>query len=60
MKVLSRWYDTEFVFFNKDLEEVKFIGVLNKNQNIEDILLTLKTSNIINAYEIKNKTIILK
>lgn len=60
MKVLSRWYDTEVVFSNKDLEEVKFVGVLNKNQNIEDILLTLKTTKSINAYEIKNNTIILK
>jgi ferric-dicitrate binding protein FerR (iron transport regulator) len=60
MKVLSRWYDTEVIFSNKDLEEVKFVGVLNKNQNIEDILLTLKTTKSINAYEIKNNTIILK
>ena len=60
MKVLSRWYDTDFVFSNKDLEEVKFNGVLSKNQNIEDILLTIKNTNFINAYEIHKNTIILK
>ncbi|TVZ27647.1 FecR family protein [Gillisia sp. Hel_I_86] len=60
MKVLSRWYDVEVVFLSKDLEEVKFIGLLSKNQNIEDILLTIKNTNFINAYEIKNNTIILK
>tara|TARA_R110001583_G_scaffold90251_1_gene232075 strand:- start:3210 stop:4370 length:1161 start_codon:yes stop_codon:yes gene_type:complete len=60
MKVLSRWYDTEFVFSNKDLEEVKFNGVLSKNQNIEDILLTIKNTNFINAYEIHKNTIILR
>ncbi len=60
MKVLSRWYDTEVVFLNKDLENVKFIGVLSKKQNIEDILLTIKNTNFINAYEIHKNTIILK
>ena len=60
MKVLSRWYDTDFVFSNKDLEEVKFNGVLSKNQNIEDILLTIKNTNFINAYEIHKNTIILR
>tara|TARA_R110002111_G_scaffold155398_1_gene222224 strand:+ start:3375 stop:4544 length:1170 start_codon:yes stop_codon:yes gene_type:complete len=60
MKVLSRWYDTEVVFLNKDLEDVKFIGVLSKKQKIEDILLTIKNTNFINAYEINNKKITLK
>ncbi|WP_185956447.1 FecR family protein [Changchengzhania lutea] len=60
MKVLSRWYDTEVFFLNKDLEEVRFRGVLSKDQNLEDILLTIKNTNFINAYEINNKKIILK
>jgi ferric-dicitrate binding protein FerR (iron transport regulator) len=60
MKVLSRWYDMDVVFENKSLEEVKFFGVLDKQQNIEEILKTIKKFKIIESYEIKNKVIILK
>ena len=59
MKVLSRWYDVDIIFENKDLESLEFIGTLNKNQSIEEIL-SIMTSNSINNYEIKDKTIILK
>lgn len=59
MKVISRWYDVDVVFVNKDLESVKFKGNLNKNQSIERIL-SIMLSNKLNQYEIKNKTIILK
>lgn len=60
MKVLSRWYDMDVVFENKNIEEDKFIGVLGKNQDIEEILTTIKNFKIIKDYEIKDKTIILK
>ncbi|MFL1013353.1 FecR family protein [Flavisericum labens] len=60
MKVLSRWYDVDIIFDNKSLEEVKFFGVLGKDQKIEEILETIKNFKIIEAYEIKGKTIILK
>lgn len=60
MKVLSRWYDVDIIFDNKLLEEVKFFGVLGKDQNIEEILETIKKFKIIEAYEITEKTIILK
>lgn len=60
MKVLSRWYDMEVIFANKDLENVRFIGVLGKDQNIEDILNTIKSFGVINSYEINNKKVILK
>ncbi len=59
-KVLSRWYDVDIEFANTALENVKFNGILNKNQNIENILTTIKTTNFIKAYEIKNNKIILK
>lgn len=59
-KVLSRWYDVDIEFANTALESVKFNGILNKNQNIENILTTIKTTNFIKAYEIKNNKIILK
>ena len=59
MKVISRWYDVDVVFVNKDLESVKFKGNLNKNQNIERILSIMLSSKL-NKYEINNKTILLK
>jgi transmembrane sensor len=59
-KVLSRWYDVDIEFADAALGNVKFNGVLNKNQNIEEILTTIKNTNFINAYEIKNNKIILK
>ena len=60
MKVLSRWYDMEVVFENKSLEDVRFFGVLGKDQKIEEILEKNNKFNIIEEYEIKAKTIILK
>ncbi|WP_242134456.1 FecR family protein [Aestuariivivens marinum] len=59
MKVLSRWYDVDVIFMNKDLELLKFKGVLGKDQDIEEVLAIMKT-NTINDYEIKGKTLILK
>ncbi|MDO5972355.1 FecR family protein [Flavivirga aquimarina] len=60
MKVLSRWYDIDVDFANKDIEKVGFNGVLGKDQKIEDILKTIKDFGIIEGYEIIDKTIILK
>ncbi len=60
MKVLSRWYDVDIVFADAKLGNVKFNGVLNKNQNLEEILTTIKNTDFINAYEIKNNKITLK
>lgn len=60
MKVLSRWYDVDVVFENKELENINFKGVLGKNQDIETILETIKNTSNINAYEIKNKKVYIK
>lgn len=60
MKTLSRWYDMEVTFADKDLEKVKFVGILRKEQNIVDILNIIKNFDIIKGYEIKNKQVILK
>ncbi len=60
MIVLSRWYDVDVVFENKSLESAKFIGILGKDQPIEDILTTIKATNIINNYKIEGKTITIK
>lgn len=60
MKVLSRWYNMDVVFINEEIGNEAFTGVLGKDQNIEDILATIKNFGIINNYYIKNKTITLK
>ncbi len=60
MKVLSRWYDMDVIFLNKALENEKFIGTLSKDQDIEIILSAIKNTNIINTYEINNKTVIIR
>nr|WP_315246764.1 FecR domain-containing protein [uncultured Flavobacterium sp.] len=60
MQVLSRWYDVDVVFEDKSLEKIEFKGVLNKNQNIEEILTLIKKTKFINAYEIKKDRIIIK
>jgi len=57
IKVLSRWYDVDIKFADPELGIVKFNGVLNKNQNLEDILKIIKNTNFINAYDIKNNKI---
>ena len=58
MKVLSRWYDIDIIFENKELESVEFIGTLNKNQSIDEVLSIMKSFSL-NNYEIKGDTIIL-
>jgi len=60
MKVLSRWYDMEVVFENKALEDVKFFGVLDKEQSITEILQTIKKFKIIENFEINGNVITLK
>ncbi len=60
MVVLSRWYDVDVTFENKDLESVKFNGVISKNEKIEDLLDIIKNTNFINAYEITAKKITIK
>ena len=60
MKVLSRWYDMDVVIENKDIENEEFVGVLKKDQNINEILSSIKSFGIIKNYIINDKTIILK
>lgn len=57
MVVLSRWYDVEVEFLEKDLEQVKFNGVLSKKDSLSEILNAIRTTKFINAYEITNQKI---
>lgn len=56
---ISRWYDVDIILKNKNLENLKFSGAINKNKNIEDILELIKFQTDID-YQINNKTITLK
>lgn len=60
MIVLSRWYDFDVEYQNSIIENVEFVGVLSKNQNIEDILYIIKNYGIIKNFEINDKKIIIK
>ncbi|MEC3908230.1 FecR family protein [Tamlana sp. 2201CG12-4] len=60
MKVISRWYDVDVVFESKALEEITFKGVLGKDQDLEEILETIKTLSIIKNYKINGKIITLE
>ena len=58
-KVLSRWYDVDFKFQNSELKLEEFIGVLSKNQDLEEIMNQIKNTGIINNYKIENNEVIL-
>lgn len=61
MSELSRWYDTEVAYETSDKKKYQFTGVLERTKKIEDILkLIEETTNGEIAFEIKNKTIIVK
>ena len=60
MRVLSRWYDMDVEFQDKSIENTRFIGVLDKKQDIEEIVENIKNLGFINSYEIHDKTLILK
>jgi len=58
-EVLARWYNVEFHFENKALEQFKINGVVSKDQNIEYFLFTLKNIENI-TYKIKDNHIYIK
>ena len=58
MKVISRWYDIDFVFEDKEVGNTTFNGKLLKSQTLEEILNFIKLNNI--EFEIIDKMIIFK
>ncbi|WP_010133985.1 FecR family protein [Ochrovirga pacifica] len=60
MKVLGRWYDVDFEFENQKLKETKFVGLIKKSYQIEEILMLMKSADIITEYKINKRTIVLK
>jgi len=59
-KVLSRWYNVDFVFLKESIKDKKFNGSLNRSLKINEILDMIKKFDKIENYEIKDKTVILK
>ncbi len=60
VKVLSRWYDVDFVFVDKSSEEKRFNGSLKRRLKINEILDAIKNFGKIKGYEINGKTIMIK
>ncbi|WP_103191180.1 DUF4974 domain-containing protein [Formosa algae] len=56
---MSRWYDVDVQFENKNLEEITFKGVLGKHQDLTEILEIIKNLSIIKSYNLYDKTLIL-
>lgn len=59
MLVLSRWYDIEVLIENTKVNNLKFNGVFNKKQNLEEILLIIENTNEA-KFETVGKKIIVK
>lgn len=59
MVVLERWYDVEIVINNKSIENHEFVGILRKNQKIEEILNNIKNFGVIKTFNIYDKKVVL-
>ncbi|WP_303316238.1 FecR domain-containing protein [Flavivirga abyssicola] len=61
--VLSRWYDIDVIFDNKNkniTDQLSYRGAFRRNEKIEEVLSLMKASKIIRNYEIRDKTVTLK
>ncbi|MBC9796259.1 FecR family protein [Sinomicrobium weinanense] len=59
VKVLSRWYDVDIRIENPEAGNIKFNGVFNKKQDLENILLIIENTDEA-KFETIGKTIIMK
>ena len=59
MKILSRWYDMDYVFKDAEKEHKIFTGVLDRENTIDQILIYLQMTNEI-SFQINNKTVIIE
>ena len=57
MLQLSRWYDVDIEIENAEAGEIRFNGVFNKHQDLENILLTIENTNEAKFEKIENKII---
>ncbi|QDO95491.1 DUF4974 domain-containing protein [Formosa sediminum] len=59
MKSLSRWYDVDILIKNKELEDIRFNGVLSKTMTLEEILIPIKRNTNL-KYKLYDKKIIIE
>ncbi len=59
MKILSRWYNVDYVFKNKEKESKTFTGVLDRESTINQILTYIQKTNEI-SFKIQEKTVIIE
>lgn len=59
MDTLSRWYDADYEFKNADKMNLKFTGVLNRENSIDYVLDYIQKTNEI-KFEIRDKTVIIE
>jgi hypothetical protein len=60
MKVLSRWYDVEVVIESESIQNEEFVGVLRKNQKLDEILMNIKNFGIIKNFEIYEEKVVIE
>lgn len=59
METLSRWYDADYEFKNVDKMNLKFTGVLDRENSIDYVLNYIQKTNEI-KFEIRDKTVIIE
>lgn len=59
MTTLSRWYDMEVEFVNKEKQHYTFSGILNREDNVLKLLNTLEKTNEV-SFEIQEKKILIR
>ncbi|MFC4097714.1 FecR family protein [Euzebyella saccharophila] len=59
MKVLSRWYDFQITFDNRDVGKITFNGVFRRVERIEEILNIIEATNEV-TYKINQNSITMK
>ena len=61
VKVLSRWYDVDFVFESFELKDFVFTGVLERTDSCEDILKIIEAAGEGElTFDIDGKTVLIK
>ncbi|WP_103070200.1 FecR family protein [Aquimarina sediminis] len=59
LKVLSRWYDFEIIYQDKQKKDLVFSGVLKRKSSIRELLVNIQKTEKV-EFEIKDKQIIVK
>lgn len=58
LRTLSRWYDTEVVFQNEQIKDMRFTGSFNRTQYLNDIITIIEQTQKIKITAYENKLIV--